>query len=434
MNPVHHVVIVGGGFGGLYAARSLRHAPVRITLIDRRNFHLFQPLLYQVATGGLSPANIAAPLRRILRRQRNAQVLLGEVTGFDVVARRVLLADGEVGYDSLIVAAGASHNYFGNDAWAALAPGLKTLEDATQIRARILAAFEAAERESDPTTVRAWLTFIVVGAGPTGVELAGTLGEIARDTLRHDFRTIDPGSARILLVDAADRVLPTFPARLSAKAERLLRRLRVTCRTRTKVEAIHADHVLLERDGVVDRVDARTVLWAAGVRASPVGKLVADATGAKLDRVGRVVVEADCSVSGNRNVFVIGDLANFTHESNQALPGVAPVAMQQGSYVARLIVARLGGANLKPFRYANRGNMATIGRAAAVCDFGWIRISGYFAWLAWLFVHLFFLIEFQNRVLVMLQWAWNYFTFNRAARLITGETLIPKTRSPVEVK
>lgn len=431
MQGVHHVVIVGGGFGGLYAARSLRHAPVRITLIDRRNFHLFQPLLYQVATGGLSPANIAAPLRRILRRQRNARVLLGEVIGFDVIGRRVLLADGEVSYDSLIVAAGASPNYFGHDAWADVAPGLKTLEDATRIRARILSAFEAAERESDPAAVRAWLTFVVVGAGPTGVELAGSLGEIARDTLRHDFRTIDPLSARILLIDAAERVLPTFPATLSTRAERLLKRLHVTCRTRTRVQAMAGDHVLLERDGVLDRIDTRTVLWAAGVQASPVGKMLADATGAKLDRLGRVVVEPDCSISGNRSIFVIGDLANFTHDRDRPLPGVAPVAMQQGRYVARLITARLGGANLKLFRYVDKGSMATIGRAAAVCDFGWLRPSGYLAWLAWLFVHLLFLIEFQNRVLVMLQWAWNYFTFNRAARLITGDALIPRTHSPV---
>lgn len=426
----HHVVIVGGGFGGLYAARALRGAPLRITLIDRRNFHLFQPLLYQVATGGLSPANIAAPLRGILARQRNARVLLGEVRDVDVDQRRVVLADGSVAYDTLVVATGAVHSYFGHDEWAAAAPGLKTIEDATDIRRRILLAFENAERQADPDRARAWLTFVVIGGGPTGVELAGALAEIARRTLRDNFRHIDPASATILLVEGADRILPLFPPPLSRRAEQSLRRLGVTVRTRTLVTDIRSDGVVLRTGDHEEHVAARTVLWAAGVQASPLGRTLAARTGAALDRAGRVAVQPDLTLPGHPEIFVIGDLALCRDERGEALPGIAPVAMQQARYVARVIRCRLrrGGrtvpaAAFAPFRYRDRGIMATIGRAAAVARVGRLHFWGYPAWLVWLFIHLLFLIEFQNRVLVMIQWAWNYFTRNRSARLITGEDL-----------
>lgn len=431
MDGPHKVVIVGGGFGGLVAARSLGRAAVRVTLLDRRNFHCFQPLLYQVATGGLSPANIAAPLRGVLKRQRNTQVLLAEVVGFDVPGRRVLLSDSDpadgvaertsVTYDTLVVATGASHNYFGNEHWAALAPGLKTIEDATAIRHRILVAFERAERAAESADVRALLTFVIVGAGPTGVELAGAVSEIARDTLRREFRTINPADARIVLVDAADRVLPGYPPDLSARAAASLARLGVQIRVGACVTQIFPDAVALRAGNEELRVPTHTVLWAAGVQASPLGRTLAAATGAVYDRAGRVVVAPDLTIPGHPELFVIGDLASFSHQTGQPLPGVAPVAMQQGRYVARLIVARLENRTLPPFRYRDYGSLATIGRAAAVADFGKLRFSGYAAWLMWLFIHLMQLVEFQNRVLVLLQWGWNYFTFNRAARLITGD-------------
>jgi len=426
---MHRVVIVGGGFGGLYAAQALKRAPVEVTLIDRRNFHLFQPLLYQVATGGLSPGEIASPLRFVLKRQRNARVLLAEVTDVDVDARCVLLSDGAVPYDTLIVAPGARHHYFGHPEWETRAPGLKTIEDATEIRSRILFAFEVAEREPDETRRREWLTFVIVGAGPTGVELAGTLGEIANDTLRHDFRAIDPREARILLLEGTDRVLPTYPPELSAKAAASLERLGVTVRTESVVTAIDDALVTVRRGRETERVSARTVLWAAGVQASPLGRVLADRTGASLDRAGRVVVEPDLSLRGHPEIFVIGDLANYGHQTGTPLPGVAPVAMQEGRFVARLIRRRVsspaGPREDERFRYVDRGGMATIGRAAAVAEIGPFRFSGFFAWLVWLFVHLIYLIEFDNRLLVLIQWAWNYFTRNRGARLITGETCLP---------
>lgn len=425
MEKPHHVVIIGGGFGGLYAARSLKRAPVWVTLIDRRNFHLFQPLLYQVATGGLSPANIAAPLRAILKRQKNTRVLLAEVIDIDAANRRVVLSDGEVGYDTLIVATGARHNYFGNDQWEKLAPGLKTIEDATEMRRRILLAFEAAERESDPDKLQGWLTFVVVGAGPTGVELAGTLGEMARHTLKHDFRAINPADARIFLVEGLDRVLPSYPPELSAKAQAALARLGVSVRTGAIVTDIQSDAVTLRCGERSERIPTRTVLWAAGVQASPLGRALAAAAGATLDRVGRVVVEPDLSLPGHPEIFVIGDLAHFSHQTGKPLPGVAPVAMQQGRYVAKLVERRLRGEEMPPFHYKDYGSMATIGRAAAVADLGRLRFSGFFAWLTWLFIHLMYLVQFENRVLVLMQWALNYFTRNRYARLITGENLLP---------
>jgi NADH dehydrogenase len=421
----HRVVIVGGGFGGLYAALELRRAPVgvEVTLIDRRNFHLFQPLLYQVATGALSPGDIASPLRLVLSRQKRTRVLLAEVTGIDPARRRVAFQDGEeVEFDTLIVAAGARHHYFGHPQWEALAPALKTVEDATEIRRRILLAFETAERKSDPQERRSWLTFVIVGGGPTGVELAGALGEIAHHTLKEDFRAMDPAEAQIVLVEGEPRVLPTYPEPLSIRAVAALERLGVKVRTGAMVTAVEPDGVALRTGPHEERISARTILWAAGVQASPLGKVLAETTGVAIDRAGRVVVEPDLSVPGHAEILVIGDLATFTHQTAVPLPGVAQVAMQQGRYAAELILARLRGeTQRKPFRYRDRGNMATIGRGAAVADLGRLRLSGHVAWLVWLFIHLVNLIEFENRLLVLVQWAWNYFTWNRGARLITGE-------------
>jgi NADH:ubiquinone reductase (H+-translocating) len=418
----HRLVIIGGGFGGLYAAQSLKNAALDVTLIDRRNFHLFQPLLYQVATGWLSPANIASTLRAVLKRQKNARVLLGEAIDIDVNKRQVMLANGKVDYDTLIVATGSRHHYFGNDHWEALAPGLKTIEDATEMRRRIFLAFEAAEREADPMRVRALLTFIIVGGGPTGVELAGALGEIARDTLTNDFRSIDPADARILLIEAADRTLTTYPAELSKKAEKFLSRVGVSVRANTIVTAIEHDAVITKRGESVERIPCHTVLWAAGVRASFLGKILSEKTGAKLDRSGRVLVEPDLSLLNHPEIFVIGDLANYRQPTGQPLPGLAPVAMQEGEYVARLLRNRLDGKTTAPFRYKDRGNMAIVGRGSAVAYIGRFQLAGFGAWLAWLFVHIVNLIEFENKILVLVQWAWYYFRRNRAARLITGDT------------
>jgi len=426
---LHHVVIIGGGFGGLYAAKALKRAPVCVTLVDRRNFHLFQPLLYQVATGGLSPGDITSPLRFVLKRQKNTHVVLGEVQTIDVASRRVLLSDGVVGYDTLVVAAGSRHHYFGHDQWEAFAPGLKTIEDATEIRRRVLLAFETAEREPDPELRRAWLTFVVVGGGPTGVELAGALGEIANDTLKNDFRSIRPSDASILLVEGVDRVLPPYPPPLSAVARTSLESLGVTVRTGTSVTRLDDESVTLRSDGEEERIDARTVLWAAGVQANDLGKDLASACGATLDRGGRLVVDPDLSLPGHPEILVIGDMAHFVHQGDQPLPAVAPVAMAQGRYVANLIRQRLQKRPTKPFHYIDKGSMATIGRSKAVCDFGWLRFSGLLAWLTWLFVHLLFLVEFQNRLLVLVQWAWNYTTFNRGARLITGKNPLPLSLS-----
>lgn len=417
----HRVVIVGGGFGGLYAAKNLGRAPVALTVVDRRNFHLFQPLLYQVATGGLSPGEIASPLRFVLRRQRNTEVFLGEVVDLDAAGRRIILRDGEVAYDDLIIATGATHHYFGHPEWEDAAPGLKTVEDATEIRSRLLAAFEHAERETDHQARRRWLNFVIVGGGPTGVELAGALGEIANDTLRHDFRHIDPREAQITLVEGEPRVLPTFPPDLSEKAERQLIQLGVRARTGSRVTEIADDHVIVEAAGKQERIDTRTVLWAAGVRASSLGRVLAERAGAALDKAGRVMVEADLSIAGHPEIRVIGDLACFTHQNGKPLPGVAPVAMQQGRYAARAIRRKLeGGSPLPPFRYLNKGNLATIGRNRAVADFGFVRLAGFPAWFTWVFVHLMYLVEFDNRLLVFTEWVYNYITRNRGARLITG--------------
>ena len=416
---MHRVVIVGGGFGGLTAAQALRRAPVDVTLIDRRNVHLFQPLLYQVATGGLSPGDIVSPLRWVLRRHRNTRVWLSEVTGIDPMRHMVLFSDGtDLTYDTLVLGTGVGNHYFGHDEWVSRAPSLKTIEDAIEIRRRVLLAFEAAERDPDPRERAAWLTFVVVGGGPTGVELAGALSELARDTLRHDFRSIDPAGSRILLVEGVDRVLPTYPPSLSRKCHRALERLGVTVRTETFVTEITDVDVALKTASGVERVATRTVLWAAGVKANSLGAALAEKTDTKLDKAGRVIVEPDLSIPGHPDVFVIGDLA-YVEQDEKPLPGVAPVAMQQGRYVAKVIKHRLAGKPYRPFRYNDRGQLATIGRARAVADLRGVRFSGYPAWLLWLFVHLMFLVEFQNRVLVLIQWAWHYFTRNRGARIIT---------------
>ncbi len=417
-----HIVILGGGFAGLYAAQHLKYADARITLIDRRNFHLFQPLLYQVATGGLSPANIAAPLRAILKRQKNTEVVLGEVNAINTQAQQVGLSDGaQIAYDYLVVATGATHNYFGNDQWAAHAPGLKTIEDATEIRRKVLMSFEAAERETDPQKRADWLRFVVVGAGPTGVELAGALGEIAHQTLRDNFRHMDPADAEILLVEAGPRVLSPYAPELSEQAQRDLEGLGVTVHTGVMVTDIQEDHVRLKFPEGERTVPTRTVVWGAGVQASPLGQMLADALGTELDRAGRVKVAPDLSV--HERVFVLGDLAHCVDAEGKPLPGVAPVAMQQGKYVARLLKTRLAEpqAQAEPFRYFDKGSMATIGRSKAVAEVGPLKFTGWLAWMMWLFIHVIFLVEFENRVQVMLQWAWNYLTRNRSARLITGE-------------
>ncbi len=426
MPEPHQVVIVGGGFGGLQTARHLRKSAAQITLVDRRNFHLFQPLLYQVATGALSPANIATPLRAIVRRQRNCEVVLGEVTGIDVERHRLQLRGSELSWDTLVLAAGARHSYFGHDEWADHAPGLKTIEDATDIRGRIFRAFEAAEWETDPETRAALLTFVVVGGGPTGVELAGALAEIAHHTLANDFRHIVPSHARIILVEAGQHVLSHYPEDLSLSAAVRIRRLGIEVRTDTMVVDIQPDHVKLQTDSGTEELPTRTVLWGAGVQANSLGRKLASAAGIECDRAGRVPVESDLTIAGHPDIFVIGDMANCPGEDGRPLPGVAPVAMQQGQYVARTVIARLNNRPAPaPFRYRDRGTMATIGRSVAVAWIGGWKFCGYFAWLMWLFVHLMQIVQFQNRLLVLLQWMWNYITFSRSARLITRESNPP---------
>jgi NADH:ubiquinone reductase (H+-translocating) len=417
---MHRVVILGGGFGGLYAAQALRRVPVDVTLIDRRNFHLFQPLLYQVATGSLSPGEIAEPLRAVLRKQKNARVLLGDAVDLDAENRRLILADGEIPYDSLIVATGAQNYFFGHDEWRKIAPGLKSIEDATAIRGKVLLAFEEAEREPDPAIRREWLTFVIVGAGPTGVELAGALAEIAHDTLRHDFRSIRPEESRILLLDGAPHVLSSYPQSLSIDAERSLIKLGVRPRTGVNVTSIDPRGVTLQTPSGQDRILARTVLWAAGVAPSDFGKVLAHRAGAALDKKGHVVVDARLNIANHPDIFVIGDLALVEH-NGKPLPGVAPVAMQQGKYAAHAIADRLSNRASKPFHYFDKGSLAVIGRRAGVADFGFVRFHGAIAWLLWLFVHLMFLVQFRNRVIVFIRWGFQYLTFDRGARLITKE-------------
>jgi NADH:ubiquinone reductase (H+-translocating) len=420
----HRVVVVGGGFGGLRAVRGLRRAPVEVTLVDRRNFHLFQPLLYQVATGVLAAGEIASPLRGILKRQRNAKVVLGEVLGFDLERRRVLLEGSALDYDTLVVAAGAEHAYFGHDDWRPLAPGLKTVEEALAIRARILGAFEAAELEPDPELRGAWLTFVVVGGGPTGVELAGQIAEIARDTLRRDFRNVDPRAARIALVEAAPRVLTDFPERLSARAAAALERLGVTAALDRVVVDVDPDAVTVEAPGGErERIATRTPVWAAGVRASGLAGRLAEASGTAVDRAGRVAVGPNLTVPGHPEVFAIGDMARVLDAEGRelSLPGVAPAAMQQGRHAAKAIRKRLAGREQRGFRYVDKGNVATIGRLRAVLDLRGVRLSGVIAWLGYLFVHLFYLVGLQNRLLVLIRWTVGFLTRARGARLITAD-------------
>jgi len=425
------VVIVGAGFGGLEAARALGNAPVHVTLIDRRNYHTFQPLLYQVATAGLSPGEIAAPVRSILRRYKNIEVLMAEVTGLDVVHRIVKTPEVEIMYDYLIVAAGAGHSYFGHDDWEPFAPGLKTIEDALEIRRRVLLAFELAERDAAAGETESQLNFVVVGGGPTGVELAGTLGEISRHALAHEFRSIDPARTHIVLLEGGPRILPSYAEDLSRSAEQQLRHLGVEVRTSTMVTRVEAGAVYLGST----RLPATVILWAAGVAASPLGKSL----GVPVDRAGRVPVQPDLSIAAHPEVFVIGDLAAARNEHGKPLPGVAPVAIQQGKFVGKVIRSETEahsdrsrpehdgrGSIARPaFHYWDKGSLATIGRAAAVAEFGRIHISGFLAWLSWLFVHIFFLIGFRNRLLVFIQWAWSYVTYERGARLITGSTYLP---------
>ncbi|HEX8317070.1 NAD(P)/FAD-dependent oxidoreductase [Longimicrobium sp.] len=411
---VPHVVIVGGGFGGLSAARALRNVPVSATLVDRRNHHLFQPLLYQVATATLSPADIAAPIRLILRHSRATEVLMAEVTGFDLDERKVCLADGRtLDYDYLVVATGATHAYFGHPEWEPLAPGLKTVEDATEIRRRFLLAFEAAEAATDPQERRDLLTFVVIGAGPTGVEMAGAMAETARRSLVRDFRNIDTSTARVILLEGGPRVLAAYEEGLSDYARRALEHIGVEVRTGSIVTRIEPDAVYIGDECI----RTRNVVWAAGVTASPLGKML----GVPTDPVGRVMVQPDLSVPGHPELFVIGDLAHLRDKRGNLLPGVGPVALQQGRHVARNIRATLRGEERRPFRYVDKGSMATIGRRKAVLQAHQVQVEGWFAWLAWLFVHIFFLIGFRNRLLVMVQWAWSYLTWQRGARLITGE-------------
>lgn len=419
------IVVVGAGFGGLNAARALARASARVTVIDRKNFHTFQPLLYQVATAGLSPGEIAAPIRSILRGYKNIEVLMSEVTGFDLERRAVETGESKIPYDYLIVAAGASHSYFGHDEWEPLAPGLKTIEDALEIRRRVLLAFELAERQAAAGDGQSQLNFVVVGGGPTGVELAGTLAEISRHALAHEFRSIDPARTHILLLEGGPRVLPAYAEDLSRSAAQQLNHLGVEVRTSTMVTGIEPGAV----DIGTTRISATVVLWAAGVAASPLGRKLA----VGVDRAGRVPVLPDLSLPGHPEVFVIGDLAALKDKNGQLLPGVAPVAMQEGDFVAKLIRAELeagrghsGAVAARPkFHYWDKGSLATIGRAAAVAQFGSIHISGFIAWLAWLFVHILFLIGFRNRLLVFIQWAWSYVTYERGARLITGSTDLP---------
>jgi len=420
MADAPHVVIIGGGFGGLAAARALDGAAARVTLVDRHNYHLFQPLLYQVATAALSPGDIASPIRWILRHQRNVQVLLADARAIDPAARRVDLDRGALSYDFLIVATGAAHSYFGHPEWAARAPGLKTLDDALEIRRQVLLAYEAAEREADPQKRQRLLTFVIVGGGPTGVELAGALAEIARQSLSHDFRSIRPESARIILVEGSPHVLAPFPDSLRAAAHRSLERLGVEVRTGAVVTAIDEAGVSVGGESIA----AGTVLWAAGVAASPLAKSL----GVPLDRVGRVTPQPTLELAEHPHVFVVGDLCAFVQDG-KPLPGVAQVAMQQGAQAARNVRRAIERQPLEPFRYHNYGIMATIGRGSAVGDVFGVKISGFAGWLFWIFLHIFWLIGFRNRFVVMTEWAWSYLTMQRRVRLITGERLWPSSSS-----
>jgi NADH dehydrogenase len=435
-DPRHRVLVIGGGFGGLYAAKSLSKDPrIDLTIVDRRNFHLFQPLLYQIATGALSPGEIAQPLRSVFRKRKNTTVLLGQAVGLDPEAREVQMSDGgPISYDTLIVAAGAHFSYFGHDDWARHAPGLKSLDDALEVRRRILIAFEAAEREHDAERRKEWMTFVVVGGGPTGVELAGALGEIANDTLKRDFRSIDPSQARIVLVEAMDRILPPYPPDRSASARKQLERLGVDVRTGTRVVHIDEHCVKVAIGDREERWPARTVLWAAGVQVSSFVSAVAKATGAEQDRAGRIVVAPDLTIPGHPEIFVVGDAAVQPWHDDRPVPGVAQGGIQGGSYASLAIRRRLSGKPVGPFRYSNHGDVAVIGRLAGVTDIPWMgpfgRQGGFLAWALWLLIHITYLIGFANRVVVVTRWAWSFVTHGRGSRLITGEPLLPPIEEP----
>lgn len=435
MEQQHRVVILGGGFGGLNAAQKLRRAPVEVTLIDRRNFHLFQPLLYQVATGSLSPGEIAAPLRGVLSKQKNAQVLLGEAADIEPDEKRVILRDrAAIPYDSLIVSTGSQTSYYGNDSWREWAPSLKSIEEATAIRHKILYAFECAERSTSEEDARAWLTFVIVGAGATGLELAGALAEIANETLKNDFRRINPREARIILMEGGPRVLNAFPEDLSAKAEKLVSRLGVEVTKGVMVTCIDAEGVTYKSGDESKRLRAKTVLWAGGVTTNAFGRKLAERTKSETDRSGRIKVAPDLTVPGYPDIFIVGDLALSLNEEGKPLPGVAQVAIQGGAYAAKTIRARLKGKkDTKPFHYFNKGDMAVIGRAAAVADIFGLHLAGLFAWLTWLFVHLIYIVEFQSRVLVFVQWGFEYLTFSRGARLITGAAATDSLDKPASL-
>ena len=414
------IVIIGGGFGGLYTAKSLKNLQADITLIDKRNFHLFQPLLYQVATGGLSPADIAFPLRAIFKKQKNVSVILGNVTDIDFTNRQVAGTDWLIPYDYLVIAAGSYHHYFGNEQWETAAPGLKTIEDATNIRSRILSAFERAESVKDIDKRNSLLTFAVVGGGPAGVEMAGAIAELSRHTLLHDFRNINPTDARILLIEGTDRILPPYPEKLSHDAEITLRRLGVEVMTNAIVRNIAQDRINIKLPNGEIEIACNTVIWAAGVKAASLSEIVSKKLGAGTDKSGRLVVNSNCCLDADEKVFIIGDLAHFDTDNGTPLPGVAAVAMQQGRYVAGVISAHISGQKYEPFQYKDKGNLAVIGRKSAVAFRKSVRLSGFFAWILWLFVHLMYLVGFENRVLVFVQWAFNYISFNHSARLITG--------------
>ena len=422
MSERSKVIIIGGGFGGLCAAQTLKSAPVDVTLIDRRNYHLFQPLLYQVATGSLSPGEIAAPLRGVLNHQKNTRVLLGDVQDIDPVSKYVLLADGATfSYDSLIVASGSQSSYYGHGDWSRWAPGLKSLEEAINLRHKILYAFEVAERISDPAQRRAWLTFVIVGAGPTGVELAGAIGEIARETLSNDFRSINPKDAQIILLDGSPRLLMSFPEDLARSAELSLAKLGVQAKMSTLVKDVDSDGVTLEVNGSAERLSSKTVIWAGGVTVAPLGKTLAKRTGAETDRGGRIKVGPDLTIANFLDLYVVGDLALSINREGQPLPGVAQVAMQQGTYAAKAIIRKVRKQPKQhPFTYFDKGSLAVIGRAAAVADVFGLHLSGLPAWLVWVFIHLMYIVEFQNRLIVFIKWAIQDVTFSRGARLITG--------------
>lgn len=416
-----HVVVVGGGFAGLYTAKDLGNAPVKVTLVDKRNFHLFQPLLYQVATGSLSPADISSPLRLVVGRNRNTHVILDEVVDINPREKQVIMREGVLNYDKLVIGTGVHHHYFGNEHWENDAPGLKSIENALDIRRRIFLAFEEAEKVSSPEEKEEWLTFVIVGGGPTGVELAGAIAEIAHKVIKNDFQEIDTTKARILLIEGMDRVLPPYPEELCQKAQESLEHLGVKVLTNRMVTNIENNVVSIRHGEEIEIIKTRTTLWAAGVKAGSLAETIAKRTNAETDRAGRIMVEPDLSIKNHPNIFIIGDLAHFAHQDNKPLPGIAPVAMEEGRYVAKLIKAQIRGEAIAPFSYVDKGSLAVIGDNYAVVNLGFVKLSGFIAWLIWVFAHIYYLIEFDNKLVVMIQWAWNYMTRGRGARLITGE-------------